>query len=129
MQREIGREKMFTAVTDREELTAEDLNQPSEATNQGPLATGEFRDIGDFHALERRAGNHLGKESFSTFSKEITLYIVAISGHKARLVGCCQTFVLNEDGDQPEYRAKTINAKQIRNFNRPQWAHVIRAIR
>lgn len=128
MQQRNGSEEVLTPVTDREELTAEDFTQPAEATNQGPLATGEFRDIGDFHALERRAGNHMEKGGFSKFPEEITLYIVATSGHKARLVGCCQTFVLSEDGDQPEYRAKTINARQINNFNRPQWAHVIRAI-
>lgn len=120
--------KVFTPVTDREELNWKDLNQPVEATNQGPLVTGEFRDIGDFSALERRAHNHIKARDLPDHPKEITLYIVATSGHKAKLVGCRQTFVSSGDGDKPEYRAKTINARQIRNFNRPRWADVIRAL-
>lgn len=43
-----GNDRFQARITDRTGLSEDELNNPSEATNQGPLRSGEVIDIGSF---------------------------------------------------------------------------------
>lgn len=128
MQQKDGKTETFSQVTDRDELNSTDCSTPSQATNQGPLAQGDFRDIGDFKSIEQRARNSMATDSYLEHSSELTLYIVATSGHKAKLVGCYQTFALTgQDGDM-DIRPQSLRARQITNYRRRKWRKVMAAV-
>lgn len=112
-------------VTERDELHLEDLNHPSEASNQGPLKTGEVRDIGDFATLEKRARDKATDTSPPDVPDRFSVVIVAISGHAAHLVGAQQTFSVAGPPNDLNYLPTSAVARQIKNFARSQWGHLL----
>jgi hypothetical protein len=120
----------FAPVTERDEVYLEDLNTPSEATNQGPLQSGESRDIGDFRTMERRARTKATHDTPPEETRDFTVVIVAASGHAARLVGAYQSFsVTPSNGDGPAYEPRYIVARQVRNLRRSRWRNLLDELR
>jgi hypothetical protein len=113
-----ARKRHRALVTDREELNLEDLSQPLERTNQGPLATGARRDVGSFFEIEQRARLRLGLDDPLTEIREMTLTVIAASGHAEHLVGCRQTFRTQGEEGQLSYVPTSLLARQIRRMPR-----------
>lgn len=63
-------------ITDRTELTDEELNNPAEATNRGPLKSGEFVDIGSFEKLVKRANSE--RQAFRPEADVLSIEITAL---------------------------------------------------
>jgi hypothetical protein len=119
----------FAPVTDRDDVHLEDLNNPSEATNQGPLQSGEARDIGDFKTLERRARDKSADDTPPDEATHFTVVVIAASGHSARLVGAYHRYAVEASGDARIYEPRHIVARQIRNLRWSRWRHLLDELR
>ena len=101
------------AVTDRDELTLEDLDIPLKRTIQGPLKSGEYVDVGSFADLVWRAKHRL-KFADKDDVDEIEITVGAASGHASKLVVARRTFERRDDGETVSFVPTTILTKQIR---------------
>lgn len=91
-QRDVDGSKVETWITDREELSESDLSRPSEATNQGPLDSGGFVDVGSMGDVLWRADRHLGRGRNPDRPVTVTLTVFAATGHSARLAAARRSF-------------------------------------
>ena len=93
-------ETLTSQITDRDGLDKDSEHAPPEATNVGPLASGDFRDIGSFGDLLARLSHHLGRADDSPPPYRLTLTVVAGSGHAAPLVAARRSFAIGDvDGE------------------------------
>ncbi len=102
-------------VTERAELLSEDLHDPLQATAQGPLLSGQFRDMGSLHELTWRGLRQLGLEEQDGNVQELTLTAVAASGHTAHLAAGRQKFFLRLRDGERVYLPATTTTKQLRS--------------
>lgn len=112
---EIDGEVRTALVTDREEMRREDLHTPSEATTQGPVASGGFVDIGSFGNVMWRALHRLDLPAETDVAR-LTLVVAANSGHSALIVAGRRSFCV---GHGPEGRAfvpEQVSTEQIRSW-------------
>lgn len=100
------------SVLDREEMSFDDLEFPTRRTNQGPLKTGEYIDVGSFADLLKRAKLRLGINAGDK-AEEVELTVGAASGHASSLVVAKRSFVREEEGSRVIYRPKTILTEQV----------------
>lgn len=103
-------------ITDRTELSDEELKNPAEATNQGPLKSGEFIDIGSFETLVKRASSedHPFRPGADVFSIEITALIATAT--TSSLAGASRKYVVRCDEDgRIQLFPTNIIATQIRS--------------
>ena len=119
----------FAPVTEGSDIYREELNNPSRATNQGPLQSGEARDIGDFSTLERRAREQVSDDTVPEDASRFTIVVVAASGHAARLVGAYQRYTVTASGDERVYEPRHIVARQIGNLRRSRWRSLLDELR
>ncbi|MGR3755770.1 MAG: hypothetical protein ACU0AT_00880 [Tranquillimonas sp.] len=108
--------KAFAAlVTDREEISADDLQTPAEATTQGLVESGGFVDIGSFGDLMWRALSHLDMPKDQPVER-LTLTIAANSGHSALLVAGRRSFRVGWNDGARAFVPETVSTIQIRNW-------------
>ncbi|ETX29034.1 hypothetical protein RISW2_03575 [Roseivivax isoporae LMG 25204] len=124
-----GEDSHLAAVTDRDELNAQDLERASDRTTQGPLSPGGFRDIGDFATLRERARLTAGRKTLPAHPEEIVIYVVAQSGNRGRLVGCRQLFCRNQQSEEDDYVPKELSVKQIPNLRRARYRELLDTLR
>jgi hypothetical protein len=91
-QREIDGQKIETWITDRDELSADDISQPSEATNQGPLCSGDFVDVGSVEEILWRIDHRLKRNPDPDTPVTLTLTVFAATGHSAQLAAARRSF-------------------------------------
>lgn len=107
-------EKHRAAITDRTEMTGEQLNNPAEATNQGPLKSGDYIDIGNFETLVQRASSFDDASGSTTNIRAIELTVVAASAAKGSLIGAVRRYVVTRDDEERVHlKPVTIAATQI----------------
>jgi len=108
-------EREETAViTDRTEMTEEQLRDPGEATNQGPLKSGEMSDIGDFHGLFTRASDQVEAAMTPANVAEFEIVIAATSAANSAVVGASRRFRLVSGSDGLIVQPLTLSTRQIR---------------
>lgn len=109
-------EEMHRAIiTDRTELSDQELNDPTEATNQGPLESGKFMDIGNFETLVRRAGSSGPDLRADGDVRSIKILVIAATSAKWSLIGAERKYNVTREGDRLHLRATTITAHQIQS--------------
>ncbi|PZX15732.1 hypothetical protein LX81_02364 [Palleronia aestuarii] len=97
----IGDETFRAFVTDREEVDKTTLSRPSEGTNQGPIGSGEFVDIGSFDQILERALRHVGRDDEIDRVDRMDLTVLCGSGHSMLLVAGRRRFIVGwADGDR-----------------------------
>lgn len=113
-------ESRYVRVTDRDELGEDEVANPVDRTNQGPLDSGSFIDVGSFYQVFCRAEARLGAAGSQDRAQEITLTAVAASNHAKHLVAGCRSFrvVQDEGDDNPRFVPKTVLTNQIRSWRR-----------
>jgi len=79
-------------VTDRDELGADDIDSPGDATNQGPLSSGSYLDAGNFGTILKRALDHLDLSDHDEQVSELRLTVLCNSGHSNLLVAASRSF-------------------------------------
>ncbi|WP_116087648.1 hypothetical protein [Tropicimonas sp. IMCC34011] len=103
-------------ITDRSELSAEELNNPAEATNQGPLKSGDFIDIGSYGQLINRVREFGSDKEMAGDLSNVTLTVIAANAAEAQLVAAKRTFRIEWNGETAVLRAATLTAQQIRGW-------------
>jgi len=111
--------KYAAVVTDRVEQKFEDLNRPSERTNQGPLDSGSFFDAGSFHELEMRARNAISHPLNDDDITCLTITVAAATGHASHLAAAWRSFRIEHVDGERRFIPETVLTKQIqRNWRR-----------
>jgi len=120
-----GEERWSRSITEYE--LQDEAHPPVDSgqmTRQGPLRTGEFRDIGSFSDLLQRARHAHGdwKSSDRVADEhqpaELTLTVIAAHNSEDVLAGARRCFMLPVEEETAQVRPKTPEAQQIRG----RWA-------
>ena len=102
-------------ITDRTELSDEELNNPAEATNQGPLESGSYIDIGKFETLVQRAESSDYTAPAGVDVKCITIRVIAATAAKWSLIGAERKYRVQREGDRVHLNPVSIAAKQMQS--------------
>jgi|Transcript_7988 hypothetical protein len=102
-------------VTEREEIALEEVDDPLTRTNQGPIDSGDFIDIGSFLDLLNRANARMGTEGLFEKVREMELTVAAADGHATHLVAARRKFKAEWKGRKPYFVPESIMTHQIRN--------------
>jgi hypothetical protein len=109
-----GSDKRHTVnVTDRTQLTDRELENPREATNQGPLKTGDHVSIGEFSTLLDRAVAGAPEGLALDEVERVEVTVVAATAARGSLVGARRRFALERDDNGHVLRALAMMAEQI----------------
>lgn len=103
-------------VTEREEVALDEVDDPLTRTNQGPIKSGEFIDIGSFTDLLRRADARIGSEGIFHEVREMELTVAAADGHATHLVAAKRKFRADWTDDKPYFVPERLMTRQIRNI-------------
>lgn len=110
----IGGERHVASVTDRDEVAFETLENPLQQTNQGPLKSAEFRDIGCIRDLIARACRRLSLKGEADVD-EIEVVIAAAAGHARDLIVARRRFVRpTDDSGARVYAPTSLLSRQVR---------------
>ncbi len=86
-----------TFITDRSEIAAEDLNAPSDGTNQGPLKSGEYVDIGSLGDVMMRVRKAIDPEIELKNVDQIDLCVIAAAASSSSYVIAHRTYDVKGD--------------------------------
>ena len=103
-------------VTDRTELSDQELNDPSQATNQGPLRSGNFMDIGSFETLVNRACSPTYQLRADVDVETVEILVIAATAAKWSLIGAARTYKVISEDDRILLRPTSVTARQIYSF-------------
>ncbi|WP_147115252.1 hypothetical protein [Tateyamaria sp. syn59] len=109
----VGGERSQAVVTDRTLMSDQELQDPREATNQGPLQSGHHSSIGEFEDLIRRglfAGECRG--SLDEVS-DVTVTVVTATAAKGAVTGARRAFVIEGRGEERILHGRLLMAEQI----------------
>ncbi|PJK28949.1 hypothetical protein [Minwuia thermotolerans] len=103
-----------TVVTDRSELSPEQLARPTEATNQGPLKTGEYTDMGSFREfVERvRQSDHVDLDGKV---EGMDIKVIGTTAAQSRLIAAEREFALTGEGRDERLRPTRVVTTQVRS--------------
>lgn len=110
-----------TLITDREEISENDVEDPLARTNRGTLHPGQTIDIGSLADLVRRAQIRLDQNWSADQLEQVTITVIAVSGQADRVVGASKSFDADYADDQIHFRARSLLTRQIRP-RRARWA-------
>ncbi|PHP28660.1 hypothetical protein [Limimaricola cinnabarinus] len=100
-------------VTDRTLMTDHELEDPREATNQGPLQSGRHSSIGEFEDLVRRGLSASKREGSLEDVSEVTITVVTATAAKGAVTGSRRAFVIEGTGEDRILHGRTLMAEQI----------------
>ena len=103
-------------ITDRSELTDEELRNPAEATNQGPLKSGDYLDIGSYRQLINRVRTFGSDQEMAGDLSRIVLTVVGTTAAEANLIAARRSFRVDWREDSAILRPTSLNAEQIRGW-------------
>ena len=105
-----------SVITDRSELSEEEVTNPTEATNQGPLTSGRFFNIGTFEELITRAsgGNELPPPESLRW---VQVTVIAATSAESSIAGACRKYAVQSEDGRVTLYPTTIIAEQIRSRN------------
>lgn len=103
-------------ITDRTELGEEQLRDPSEATNQGPLGSGKYVDIGSFETLVQRVQRQGVELDPGAEVRSVEIIAVAEAASSGTRVAAARTWRLLREGEQLHLRPETLETRQLRSW-------------
>lgn len=116
-----------TIVTDRNEISEDDVQDPLARTNRGTLQPGQTIDIGSLYDLVSRASISLDEDWSADRIDSVTITVVAIPGHVDRVVGASKTFSAVDEGGQITFSPEKILTHQLRpGLTRREFSHILR---
>ncbi len=104
-----GAEQFSANITDRDEVAYDDLNSPLEATLQGPLSTGEFRDLGSVRNIFdriRSQGNMADLDNLDRFE-------LVVLARRERGTGAHRSYRILYDEDMPYLDTDMMDTKRL----------------
>lgn len=105
-------------VTEREEVALDEVEDPLTRTNQGPIKSGDFIDIGSFLDLLHRADARIGCEGLFNEVRQMDLTVAAVDGHATHLVAAQRKFRVEWQDGKPYFVPERVMTDQIRNIFR-----------
>ena len=105
-------------ITDRTELSEQQLRNPAEATNQGPLASAACMDIGSVQTLISRAATDDGEDAPEDL-RRIAVTVVAATAAKGTLVGARREWEVVVGDGRVDLKATGLAAGQNPQPSRP----------
>lgn len=114
------------AITDRSELSDDQLTNPRDATNRGPLKSGESYDIGSFADLIERARRQSDNGLDTGAVKAIRLTVVVTTAANEGFAGATRGYEIRHEDERVELHPDTVAARQIRS--RREQRHLRRAL-
>jgi len=110
---------LMCPVTDMLQSEGEVPTEPRHRTRQGPLGSGEIRDLGSFGTLMRHAlGKTSERHSSDDLHGTVLSVMVEIVGHYGSEdlpIGARRVFVVLENAGGPVIRGRELQTQQIRN--------------
>ena len=103
-------------VTEREEVALDEVEDPVARTNQGPIKSGSFVDIGSFVDLLRRAEVRTGSDGLFDNVRQMELTVAAADGHAKHLVAARRKFQAEWKDGKPYFVPESLMTDQIRNI-------------
>ncbi len=103
-------------VTERDEMTDEQLSNPGEATNQGPLASGKSYDIGSIGDLLDRARRQWDAPVEPRDIDALQITVVATTAASTAVIAARRTYRLHWQGESCRLRPTEIAARQVRSL-------------
>lgn len=97
-------------ITDSDDISSD---MPSKATNEGPLGSGQFLDVGTYGTLLDRVETHSRPSVKAADIRRMTLTVAASSGYSARLVGARRTFLLGSEDGEIVFSPEALDTTQI----------------
>lgn len=112
-----GKEQLEAAVTDKDSTEVEDVETVREGTSQGPLMSGEFKDIGRFSELMARCARANQREAqvIGGCFDSLAIVVVGAYGAEDRAVGAKRSFTLHRDGESTVLVPKSVSTLQLRS--------------
>jgi hypothetical protein len=102
-------------ITERAETSGAQLNRPTEATNQGPLKSGEFIDIGNLDDLLERASMQL-KDVDLQVTTSLAITVVVHTSSTPDIAGARRSFRICGQGGEITILPTQVAATQIRSL-------------
>ena len=88
------------AVIDNDDIRGDECADPTEATNEGPLGSGEYLDEGSYGGLMSRSATHSTPKVNEEDVTRITLTVAALTGHLIQIAGARRGFaVVRKNGE------------------------------
>ncbi|SER86399.1 hypothetical protein SAMN04490244_103299 [Tranquillimonas rosea] len=112
---DIAGETVSAVVTDREDFLDNEASNAVSCTTQGPLDSGQYRDLGNFSEIMEKALRHLGRQNAKEEVSRLVVTVAAESGHDAFLAAGQQSFTVSRDGDSHVFLPETTRTRQIRS--------------
>lgn len=100
-------------VTERSQLTDREQANPKEATNQGPLSTGDHESIGEVGVLLDRALSGAPENVTIDRVRVVEVTVVAATAARGLLVGARRSYELVGEEDERRLKPTTVMAEQI----------------
>ncbi|WP_131618214.1 hypothetical protein [Roseivivax marinus] len=103
------------AATQRREITQDQLSDLKEKTTEGPLDSGNSRDVGSFKDLLGRIMEFCDIERLKDDIEEIKILVAVNSGFSKQMAAAEQTFSVTPDGHGSMYLTqKKVSSTQLR---------------
>ncbi|WP_322895244.1 MULTISPECIES: hypothetical protein [unclassified Yoonia] len=116
-----------TIVTDRNEISENDVQDPLARTNRGTLHPGETVDIGSLSDLVSRAVISLDEEWSTDQIDSITVTVIAISGQADRIIGATKTFNAENRADCMTFSPQKLLTHQMKpRQTRQRFSEILR---
>ncbi|WP_334061055.1 hypothetical protein [Limimaricola cinnabarinus] len=109
----VAGERCQAVVTDRTLMSDQELQDPREATNQGPLQSGHHSSIGEFGDLIRRGLSSSECKGTLDEVSEVTVTVVTATAAKGAVTGARRAFVIEGSGEDRILHGRTLMAEQI----------------
>jgi hypothetical protein len=90
---------------------------PQSRTRQGPLLTGQLKDIGAFGSLLKHATSY-SKRSLAASGRDVrsmTVEILGVYGAEDLLVGARRRFIVETKDGKPRIRGEDVSTEQVRS--------------
>jgi len=112
-----GTRSAIRAVTDIRNAEGEIAEEAGRWTRQGPLDSGETRDLGSFGSLARQvlAQMSAAGENPEASLRAITVQVIGIYGSEDLPVGASRTFILSGKGEGRQLQGKELDTRQVRS--------------
>lgn len=101
-------------VTDHDDISGEESTNAAEATNEGPLGSGQYLDAGSFHHLMSRIAGRADPRIDVDEVNRITLTIAASTGHSIQIAGGRRSFAVSQENGDIVFEPEAFDTYQLR---------------
>ena len=104
-----GGEAFSANITERDEVSYDDLDTPLSATLQGPLSSGEYRDLGAIQNIFERIRVQEGMADLS----ELDRFELMVLARRERATGARRTYRIVYHDGEPYLDADTMDTRRL----------------